>query len=97
MGSATLTVDLGAVVENWRALDRLTERETAGVVKADAYGIGADRAGRALARAGARTFCVAIAEEGAALREALGPGPVIHVFSGHMPGGSPLACSLTPG
>ncbi|MEM7599092.1 MAG: alanine racemase [Pseudomonadota bacterium] len=98
MGSATLTVDLGAVVENWRALDRLTECETAGVVKADAYGIGADRAGRALARAGARTFCVAIAEEGAALREALGPGPVIHVFSGHMPGDADMISdmNLTP-
>lgn len=98
MGSATLTVDLGALVDNWRALDRMTECETAGVVKADAYGIGADRAGRALARAGVRTFCVAIAEEGAALREALGPGPVIYVFSGHMPGDADMISdmNLTP-
>ncbi|MEO0750219.1 MAG: alanine racemase [Pseudomonadota bacterium] len=98
MGSATLTVDLGALVANWRALDRMTECETAAVVKADAYGIGADRAGRALARAGARTFCVAIAEEGAALREALGPGPSIHVFSGHMPGDADMISdmNLTP-
>ena len=50
MGSATLTVDLGAVVENWRALDRLTECETAGVVKADAYGHGLARIASALAR-----------------------------------------------
>lgn len=98
MGSATLTVDLGALVANWQALDRMTDCETAAVVKADGYGIGADRAGRALARAGARTFFVAIAEEGAALREALGPGPVINVFGGHMPGDTDMIAdmSLTP-
>lgn len=98
MGSGTLTVDLNAFVANWRALDQMTECETAAVVKADAYGIGADRAGRALARAGARTFFVAIAEEGAALRDALGPGPTINVFSGHMPGDTDMIADmdLTP-
>jgi alanine racemase len=60
------------------------------VVKADAYGLGAGRVARALAEAGARTFFVAVAEEGAALREALGPGPAILVFSGHMQGDTPL-------
>lgn len=98
MGSATLTVDLNALVANWHALDKMTECETAAVVKADGYGIGADRAGRALARAGARTFFVAIAEEGAALRDAIGPGPVINVFSGHMPGDTDMISDmdLTP-
>ncbi|GGO52271.1 alanine racemase [Roseovarius pacificus] len=86
MSTATLTIDLDAICANWRALDGQSTGETAAVVKADAYGLGADRAARALARAGARTFFVAVAEEGAALREALGPGPVINVFSGHMPG-----------
>ncbi|MBZ0122348.1 MAG: alanine racemase, partial [Roseovarius sp.] len=60
--------------------------ETAAVVKAGAYGLGAGKVARALAREGARRFFVAIAEEGAALRQELGPGPAIHVFSGHMPG-----------
>jgi alanine racemase len=64
--------------------------ETAAVVKADAYGLGAAVVGPALARAGARSFFVAIAEEGAALREALGPGPTIHVFAGLMPGDAEL-------
>lgn len=86
MGTATLTIDLGALCANWRALDAMTDCETAAVVKADAYGLGAARVARALARAGARTFFVAVAEEGAALRDALGPGPQINVFSGHMPG-----------
>ncbi len=50
---ARLTVDLGAIVANWRALDALTAPgcETAAVVKADGYGCGAPR-GRA--GAGAR-------------------------------------------
>ena len=33
---------------------------------------------------------MALAEEGAALREALGPGPAIYVFAGLMPGDAPL-------
>jgi alanine racemase len=80
------------VAANWRALDALSAPhvETAAVVKADAYGLGAARVAPALAAAGARTFFVAIAEEGAALREALGPGPAIHVFAGLMPGDGPL-------
>ena len=41
---------------------------------------------------------MAIAEEGAALREALGPGPVINVFAGHMPGDTDMMSdmNLTP-
>jgi alanine racemase len=100
MGTATLTIDLDAVVSNWRALDAASGQgtETGAVVKADAYGLGAARVARALARAGARTFFVAVAEEGAALRTALGPGPEILVFSGHMAGDTELigAGRLTP-
>jgi alanine racemase len=63
------------------------------VVKADAYGLGAGPVARALAAAGARTFFVALAEEGAALREALGPGPAIYVFDGLMPGDAALVAA----
>jgi alanine racemase len=56
------------------------------VVKADAYGLGAERVAPALVAADVRTFFVALAEEGAALRTALGPAPAIHVFAGLMPG-----------
>jgi alanine racemase len=82
---ARLTVDLGAVVANWQALDRLTGPacETAAVVKADGYGCGAVQVGRALARAGARTFFVAVALEGERLRAAVGPGPAIYVLDGY--------------
>lgn len=100
MGTGTLTIDLDAVAANWRALDALTAPgcQTAAVVKADAYGLGAGRVARALARAGARRFFVAVAEEGAAVREALGPGPEIGVFAGHMPGDGDMIrdLALTP-
>ena len=83
---------------NWHALDAMTSVKTGAVVKADAYGLGVARAARALARAGAKTFFVAVAEEGAILREALGPNAVIFVFSGHMRGDTDIIgdMMLTP-
>lgn len=100
MATATLTIDLDAVAANWRALDRLSgpEVQTAAVVKADAYGLGVTRVARALAQAGARRFFVAYAEEGAAVRQALGSGPQISVLSGHMSGDTEMIndLDLTP-
>jgi len=84
---AVLTVDLGAVADNWRLLrDRVAPGAAAGVVKADAYGLGAAAVGRALLAAGCRHFFVAHLEEGLALRAALGPGPMIAVLNGFAPG-----------
>ncbi|QIE54526.1 alanine racemase [Pikeienuella piscinae] len=85
MARASLTIDLAAIRANWRALDAMTECETGAVVKADAYGLGADQVGPTLLKVGVRNFFVALAEEGAALRAAIGPGPRIFVFSGLMP------------
>ncbi len=100
MTSARLDIDLDAIAANWRALDAMTDRatQTAAVVKADGYGLGLAPVARALARAGARRFFVAMASEGAALREALGPGPQIGVFAGHMDGDTATIrdCRLTP-
>ncbi|MEM1363152.1 MAG: alanine racemase [Pseudomonadota bacterium] len=92
MGTATLTIDRDAIAANWRALDQLsgTGVETAGVVKADGYGLGAVEVAHILANQGVRSFFVAVAEEGAALRKALGHGPKISVFSGHMAGDAAL-------
>lgn len=82
-----LSIDLAAVQANWRALAaRAPGAEPGAVVKADGYGLGADRVGPALAAAGARSFFVALAGEGVALRRALGPGPRIFVLAGHLPG-----------
>jgi alanine racemase len=88
MSSAILQIDLDAVLANWRALDAASGPacETAAVVKADAYGLGAGRVAPALARAGVRRFFVALAEEGAALRQTLGEAVEIFVLSGHMAG-----------
>lgn len=91
MARSLLTIDLDAIAANWRALDAMTDVETAAVIKADAYGLGVARVGPVLLAAGAKTFFVALAEEGVALREAIGPAPEIYVFSGLMPGDEPLA------
>jgi len=98
MSTGHLTIDLDALVSNWTALDKKSDCETAAVVKADGYGLDAGRVARALAKAGARQFFVAVAEEGAVVREALGPGPQISVFSGHMRGDTDMISdlSLTP-
>jgi alanine racemase len=100
MATGTLTIDLDAIAANWRALDRMSGPgvQTAAVVKADAYGLGVTRVARSLAAAGARRFFVAQAEEGAAVRQALGPGPQIAVLSGHMAGDTEMIhdLDLTP-
>jgi alanine racemase len=94
MEQGLLTVDCGAVVRNWR---RLCERHgpgaVAAVLKADAYGLGAAPIGRALLGAGCAHFFVAHPAEGEALRDALGPGPMIAVLNGFAPGSHPR---LTP-
>ena len=86
MTSATLTVDLGALVQNWQALNTLSTSETGAVVKANGYGLGVHDVSRALVQAGARKFFVATAQEGVIARAAIGQGPEIFVFSGHMDG-----------
>jgi alanine racemase len=100
MATGTLTIDLDAIAANWRALDRISGAgvQTAAVVKADAYGLGVTRVARTLAAAGARRFFVALAEEGASVRQALGPGPQIAVLSGHMAGDTEMIhdLDLTP-
>lgn len=85
---AVLTIDLAAIVENWRILNRKLSPscDCGGVVKADAYGLGAANVATALAGAGCKTFYVAHVEEGLALRKALGQGPRIIVMHGPAPG-----------
>jgi alanine racemase len=85
-GQPVLRVDLGAIVANWRDLVARHGGPCAGVVKADAYGLGAAAVGRALRDAGCGTFFVAHLTEGLALREALGNLPQIIVLNGFPPG-----------
>jgi alanine racemase len=68
--AARLTVRLDAITANWRTMQRLAGTAVAaGVVKANAYGLGADKVAPALAAAGCETFFVARLEEGVALRK----------------------------
>lgn len=85
-----LSIDLGALARNWRALDRVSAGAlTAAVVKADAYGVGIDMASRALHAAGARFFFVATPDEGMAVRAAV-PDAHIFVLYGLYPGAANL-------
>ncbi|NQW08587.1 MAG: alanine racemase [Alphaproteobacteria bacterium] len=64
-----LTIDLGAVRRNYRRLlAELTGVPSAAVVKADAYGLGADRVAPALWDEGCRIFFVATLDEAVRLR-----------------------------
>jgi alanine racemase len=85
----TLTVDLSAIVANWTLLKSLHEgKETAAVVKANAYGLGAAPVAHALYGAGCRLFFVATLDEAIALRDAL-PLARILVFEGLLKGSEP--------
>ncbi|RVW00039.1 alanine racemase [Mesobaculum littorinae] len=96
MGTATLHIDLDAIVANWKALAAKSAPgvDTAAVVKADAYGLGAGHVARALYRAGCTQFFVAYPEEAATLRETIGQNPQINVFSGHMAGDTDMISDL---
>ena len=62
--TTSLTIDLRAITANYRLLaGKAPAAETAAVVKADAYGLGAAPVARSLAAAGCRTFFVALPEE----------------------------------
>ena len=83
-----LTIDLSALVANWRQLAaRASASECAAVVKADAYGLGAEPAVRALAAAGCRSFFVATAGEGERIR-GVAPRAIVYVLEGLPSGGA---------
>jgi len=85
-----LTIDLGALADNWRTLARLAAPgECAAVVKADAYGIGLARAAPALWAAGARIFFVAQLGEGVAARRILPDEATIYILNGLEAGADP--------
>ncbi len=93
-----LTIDLGAIASNYQLLsDRLGGVRCAAAVKADAYGVGAERVAPVLARAGCDTFFVATLDEALSLRELM-PGPTIAVLNGAPVAGEAdfLAHDLTP-
>jgi alanine racemase len=77
-----LTIDLDAIVANWRKLSsQAIPADCAAVVKADAYGCGITQVTRTLAKAGCRTFFVATLDEARAAREVT-PTSAIYVLDG---------------
>src|SRR5437899_8158043 len=80
--TGVLTVDLDAIVANWRKLEKAAvPAECAAVIKADAYGCGVDPVARALAAAGCKTFVVATVDEARAARAAM-PSATIYALDG---------------
>ena len=80
--SGVLTVDLDALVANWRKLEKTAvPAEGSAVIKANAYGCGIEPVARALAKAGCKTFFVATPDEAAAARAAV-PSAVLYVLNG---------------
>lgn len=89
-----LTIDLDAIVANWRKLDsQALPAECAAVVKADAYGCGIAPVTRALAKAGCKTFFVATLGEARAAREAT-RSAVIYVLDGFFPNSGPIFAEI---
>ena len=97
--SGYLTIDLGALRDNYLTLKQLAPNAmTSAVVKANAYGLGADVVATVLYDAGCRHFFVAHIDEGISLRRRILGDADIFVLNGLQPGNE-ISCadmSLTP-
>jgi alanine racemase len=95
LAQAILTIDLAAIVSNWRSLrDRVAPAQCGGVVRANAFGAGIAPVAGALADAGCRAFFVAHVHEALTLRRVL-PGTefIIYTLNG-IAGGREAAIAL---
>ena len=82
LASCRLTIDHTALCNNWRQLNEATPNaRTAGVIKANGYGLGLGEVGLSLAAAGCEAFFVANVDEGIRLRKHLNTREIF-VFSG---------------
>lgn len=83
---AVLTINLEALRANWGTLNKASgEAECAGVIKADAYGLGLSEIANALVAEGCQTIFVATLAEARAVRTAH-PGITVYVLDGLLPG-----------
>jgi alanine racemase len=96
--SGILTIDLAAIVKNWKAMaNRVVPADCAAVIKADGYGCGIEKVAAALARAGCTTFFVADLAEARRARAAMAavaPDAAIYVLNGLAPGTSPIFAEI---
>jgi alanine racemase len=84
-----LTIDLAALVANWRGLRAsAAPAQCAAVVKADGYGCGIEQVAGALNKAGCETFFVANLAEARRAR-AVASDAAIYVLNGLLPGTAP--------
>ena len=91
---AALTIDLGALRQNYRKLRQAARSANcAAVVKADAYGTGAVRSAKALAEEGCDTFFVATLDEAGEIREAVSAA-AIYVLNGVFLGTCPYFAAV---
>lgn len=83
---AVLTINLAALRSNWAELNRVSgTAECAGVIKANAYGLGLEQIASALTAEGCRTFFTATLAEAQRVRH-VHPGAAIYVLDGLLPG-----------
>lgn len=97
--SGYLSIDLAALRDNYLALaSKAPQAMTSAVVKADAYGLGADIVSPVLYDAGCRHFFVAHIDEALSLRLHIGSDAKIFVLNGLQPGndGSCAALNVIP-
>src|SRR5512140_3183529 len=81
--TGVLTIDLDAIIANWRKLEKTAvPAECSAVIKADAYGCGTAQVAQALNKAGCKTFFVATIEEARTARAAV-PDATIYVLGGY--------------
>ncbi|WP_041522333.1 alanine racemase [Gilvimarinus agarilyticus] len=86
--TGTLTINLAAIVANWRTVAAYADSSvTSAVVKADAYGMGVEQVAPALYRAGCRHFFFATLSEAVAGRSLVGADAQCYLL-GCVPGGS---------
>lgn len=86
---AVLTINLEALRGNWARLNQVSGKaECAGVIKADAYGLGLEQIVAALRDGGCETFFCASIGEAQRVRMVV-PGAAVYVLDGLLPGAAP--------
>ncbi len=95
--ASLLEINLDAIASNWRFLAAKHSGATAGVLKADGYGLGAAQVAAALYAAGCRHFFTAHFSEALAIRP-LVPDALVAVLHGILPGEAPVFAAerITP-
>src|SRR5690606_3190569 len=88
-----LTIDLGAIRHNYARLGEIAGSPVGAVVKANAYGLGAERVADALYLEGCRNFFVAHLGEALNLRPHLPTDATLYVLNGLLPGGEDVSAA----